>query len=219
MKRALQVFKAPAASRGFTLIEVVVALLLLAVMSLMAWQAVDVVLGVNQRSRDNLAASVQLQEAWQQIGSDIYHLRARPFADGFGSVEGAYVTGYNQRLVLSLSRGGGVPISTNPSGLMRIRYVLEGSDLLRQSWPIHVSPREFEPRQQVLLNAVREIRFEQLNRQSDFVTTWPPLNEQHSLSSLPRLVRVTITLSDGTSTYKLFPGIDGNNDPGADVNG
>lgn len=211
-----QAMKPPVTGRGFTLIEVVVAMLLLAVMSLMAWQAVDVVLGVNQRSRDSLAATVQLQRAWQQIGSDIYHLRARPFTDGLGTVEGAYVTGRNEARVLSLSRGGGAPIATNPTGLTRISYVLNGNELLRQSWPIHMSPREVAPQQQVLLEAVREIRFEQLNRQYDFEPAWPPLNEAHALTSVPRLIRVTITLVNGTSTHKVFVGVE---DGGVDVNG
>jgi general secretion pathway protein J len=203
----MQEMKPLTKASGFTLIEVVVAMLLLAVMSLMAWQAVDLVLGINQRSRDSLAGTVQLQQAWQQIGSDIYHLRARPFADGFGTVEGAYVTGHNSVRVLGLSRGGGTPVATNQSGLTRVSYVLEGSNLLRQSWPIHVSPREVTPQQQILLKDVQEVRFEQLNRQFDYVPTWPPLNEEHALTSVPGLVRVTITLNDGSSTYKIFVGI------------
>jgi len=213
------VLKLSTAGRGFTLIEVVVSLMLLAVMSIMAWQAVDVVLGVNQRSRDSLAATVQLQRAWQQIGSDIYHLRARPFADGLGTVEGAYVTGRNELRVLSLSRGGGAPIAANPTGLTRVNYVHEGSELLRQSWPVHVSPRAVAPQQQVLLQAVQNIRFEQLNHQNDFVPAWPPFNEEHGLTSLPRLVRVTITLNDGSSTYKVFVGIDGDTTGEVDTNG
>jgi len=207
------------AGRGFTLIEVVVAMSLLAVMSLMAWQAVDVVLGVNQRSRDSLVASVQLQRAWQQIGSDIYHLRARPFADGFGFVEAAYLTGHSEQRVLSLSRGGGAPVAVNPTGLTRINYVHEGSELVRQSWPVHVSPRGTEPQQQMLLQDVQAVRFEQLNQQNDFVPTWPPINEEHALTSLPRMVRVTITLNDGTDTVKVFVGIDGDTAGGVDING
>lgn len=213
------VLKLSTTGKGFTLIEVVVSLLLLAVMSIMAWQAVDVVLRVNERSRDSLAATVQLQRAWQQIGSDIFHLRARPFADGFGIVEGAYVTGSSAVRVLSLSRGGGAPIAANPTGLTRVNYVHEGSELVRQSWPIHVSPQTVEPQQQVLLQAVQAIRFEQLNLQNDFVPAWPPFNEEHALTSLPRLVRVTITLDDGSSTHKVFVGIDGDTEGGVDSNG
>jgi general secretion pathway protein J len=214
-----QITRAAAGTKGFTLIEAVVAMLLLAVMSMLAWQAVDVVLGVNQRSRNSLAATVQLQKAWQQIGSDIFHLRTRPFADGLGTVEGAYVSGRNRANVLDLSRGGGTPMATNPSGLTRVSYLLEGSTLLRRSWPVHLSPREADPQQQVLLQEVREIRFEQLNRQYDFVPTWPPLNEEHTLSSVPSLIRVTITLNNGTSTYKIFAGIDGGTDNGVDASG
>jgi len=49
--------------RGFTLIETVVSLLLLAVVSMMSYQAVEVVLGTNERSRGDLADEMQLQRA------------------------------------------------------------------------------------------------------------------------------------------------------------
>ena len=63
--------------QGFTLIETVVSLLLLAVVSMMSYQAVEVVLGTNERSRGDLADEMQLQRAWQIMGRDILHLRPR----------------------------------------------------------------------------------------------------------------------------------------------
>ena len=53
---------------GFTLIEILVAMLLLALMSMMSYQAIDAVLNVNQRSQQGLAQEARLQRAWQIIG-------------------------------------------------------------------------------------------------------------------------------------------------------
>ena len=60
---------------GFTLIEAIVSLALLAVLSVMSYQAVEVVMGVNERSRNDLADEAQLQRAWQIIARDLMHMR------------------------------------------------------------------------------------------------------------------------------------------------
>ena len=77
---------------GFTLIEVIVSLALLAVISVMSYQAVEVVTKVNERSRSGVASEAQLQRAWQIIGRDLMHIRPRRFYDGLGDIEGAYLT-------------------------------------------------------------------------------------------------------------------------------
>lgn len=77
---------------GFTLLEAVISLLLLAVLSVMSYQGVEVVLGANERSRSALADEAELHRAWQTISRDFLHIRPRAFADGLGSVERAYLT-------------------------------------------------------------------------------------------------------------------------------
>ena len=62
---------------GFTLIEILVAMFLLAFMSIMSYQAIDAVLKINDRSQQSLAQEARLQRAWQIIGRDIIHLRPR----------------------------------------------------------------------------------------------------------------------------------------------
>jgi len=102
---------------GFTLIETVVSLLLLAIMSIMAYQAIEVVLTANQRSQDDLAEELDLQRAWRIIGNDLMHLRSRHYADGFGGIEAAYETG-TSGILLSFTRGGGALLESNPTGLI-----------------------------------------------------------------------------------------------------
>ena len=108
---------------GFTLIEAVVSLMLLAVMSVMSYQAVEVILGANERSRGQLEDESQLHRAWQVISRDIMHLRPRGFADGLGGTERAYLTDPSD-FGLRFSRGGGPMVRSNPTGISRIEYRL-----------------------------------------------------------------------------------------------
>ena len=55
------------------------------------YQVVDVVMKVNERSRDTMASHAQLQRAWQIIGRDLMHLRPRTLPMSRGT-EPAYIT-------------------------------------------------------------------------------------------------------------------------------
>jgi type II secretion system protein J len=192
---------------GFTLIETVVSLMLLAVMSVLSYQAVDVVLGTNERSRQDLADEAMLQRAWQIIGRDIMHLRPRLFTDGFGDQEPAYITDVSE-FGVRFSRGGGPMVRTNPSGVRRVEYrINDQRQLQRQSWAITESPRLSDGSTQVLVNNVEEVLFEHLTQDYFYSPDWPPINETHSPRSLPKMIRVTIVLDGDIETSRLFPGV------------
>jgi len=192
---------------GFTLIEVLVSLMIMAVMSVLSYQAVDVVIGVNERSRSDLAEEAKLQRAWQIIGQDLLHLRPRTFADERGSIEPAYITDLSE-FGLRFSRGGGPMIRSNPSGVRRIAYSInENQQLQRQSWAITESTRDSEGSRLILLNGVEEVLLENLTPDHSYDPNWPPLNQKVSILSLPKMIRFTIGLVDKTETTVLFPGV------------
>lgn len=193
---------------GFTLVEAVVSLLLLAVMSVMSYQAVEVILGANERSRGAMSNEAQLHRAWQIINRDLFHLRPRTFADGLGSKEPAYITDPDQ-FGVRFSRGGGPLTASNPTGVTRIEYRLNSdSQLERRSWPITATSLNDDGNLLILLNNVDEVEIEQLSRAKQFVPDWPPINETHSPLSLPRMIRISIIMLDGWETTRLIPGLD-----------
>jgi general secretion pathway protein J len=192
---------------GFTLVEAVVSLMLLAVMSVMSYQAVEVILGANERSHGTLSNEAQLHRAWQIINRDLFHLRPRTFADGLGSKEPAYITDPDQ-FGVRFSRGGGPLTGSNPTGVTRIEYTLNSEDqLVRRSWPITATSLNDDGNRLILLSNIGIVEFEQLSRGGVFLSDWPPLNETHSPLSLPRMIRVTIVSLDGAETTRLIPGL------------
>ena len=192
---------------GFTLIEILVAMFLLAFMSIMSYQAIDAVLKINDRSQQSLAQEARLQRAWQIIGRDIIHLRPRTFIDGLGATERAYVTDPSE-FGVRFSRGGGPMVRSNPSGLRRIEYrVNDDAQLIRQSWAITESPRLSDGSTMVLVDNVEKVRFEHLTKSNIYSEDWPPINETHEPTSLPKMIRVIIVLEGGRETSKLLPGV------------
>ena len=199
-------------SHGFTLLETVVSLFLLAVMSVMAYQAIESVLGANQRSQEDLADEQQLQLTWQIISNDLLHLRARHYADGFGGIEAAYQTS-NSDILLSFTRGGGALLESNPTGLTRVQYSIDGEGrLLRTVWPIYLSQRDSDGQPRVLLNSVSNIDFNNLTELGYYSLDWPTIDVEfeENILSLPLMVEVSILLEDGSISSRLFPGVQDN---------
>ena len=190
--------------RGFTLIEAVISLFLIAVISVMSYQALSLIIQVNERSRTDLADEAQLHRAWQIINRDLLHLRKRSFKDGLGATEKPYITD-NSQFGVRFSRGGGPMLRTNPSGIRRVEYSLNNEQqLVRRSWAITESPRYSDGAMQILVNKVAKVEFEHLDKNSNFGPTWPPLSG--ASGDLPRMIRVTISLENGTETSRLFLG-------------
>ena len=199
-------------SHGFTLLETVVSLFLLAVMSVMAYQAIESVLDTNKRSQEGLKNEQKLQLAWQIISNDFLHLRARQYADGFGGIEAAYQTS-NSDIILSFTRGGSALLESNPTGLTRIQYSLDDEGrLVRTVWPVFLSVRDSDGQQRMLLDGVSSVDFNNLTALGYYSLNWPPIDVEFegNLLSLPLMVEVSIILEDGSISRRLLPGV-GNN--------
>ena len=191
---------------GFSLIEVVVSIGLLSVMSILAYQALEVVMATNDRSHDTMSQQVNLRRAWAIIQRDLLHMRNRPFNDGLGQLERPYETDLSE-FGVRFSRGGGPMLASNPSGLMRVYYGLDDArNLVRTTWAITASPRYSDGNTRTLLSNVDEVIFEHLSEKNEYSENWPPLNSQ-SAPMLPKMIRVMIRLKDGDSTSRLFPGV------------
>jgi general secretion pathway protein J len=192
---------------GFTLIETLVSLSLLAIISLMSYQAIEVVIGADERSRNDQSSDMQVQKVWQIIQRDLLHLRNRLFKDGLGGVDLPYETDSSQ-FGVSFTRGGGPMVATNPSGIRRISYSLtDEGQFVRQSWGITESLRYSEGVSLVLIEDVAEVLFEHLDSMNGYTPDWPP-PKQPNAKPLPKMVKVTIKLKNNIESSRLFLGVD-----------
>ena len=194
---------------GFTLVEILVSLLIFGIISVLSYRALDAVFALEQRQADDYAGRMQIQRAWAIILNDLIHLRARPIRDQRGGVEGAYVAPAGDYLV-SFTRGGLPALATIPGGLQRVAYdVSDESELRRWVWPSADQADGVEPVLQVLLEDVDDIRFEHLDRSNFFSPVWPPVNQNNApLNSVPRMLKVSLTMLDGEELERLVPGVE-----------
>jgi len=196
-------------SRGFTLIEIIVALMIFAILAVLAHQGLAAVLDYNARSRANYSEQTDLHRASAILLQDISHLRPRVIRDRLGGQLRPYSTEDSDYEVV-FTRGGLPSIAgSSLGGLQRVAYsVSEDKELIRWSWPTLDSFVEEEPRSQVLMREVNRITFEQLNVSNVYEENWPPLNSNIGLAELPRMIRVELELENGLTIERLYPGLE-----------
>lgn len=149
-------------SRGFTLVEVLIALAITAVVSVMAYTGLSTVMTAAEVLRASEARSYEINRAWMIISRDLNEFVPRPVRDEFGEPEPALTGGELARFPLSLTRAGWHnPAGYPRSNLQRVNYRLEDEVLWRDTYPVLDRAGDTEPRSTELLEDVEllQLRF------------------------------------------------------------
>lgn len=144
---------------GFTLLEVLIAMAITAVIAILGYQTLaTVMLGV-ERTRSQGDRLHEVERAFRILSRDLRQVVNRPVRDEFGQIVPALTGGPLARQLLSLTRGGwhnttGAPRST----LQRVAYRFDGEDLYRITYPVLDRSPLVEPREVLLLADVEDVR-------------------------------------------------------------
>ena len=167
-------------ARGFTLIEVVIAMFIAAIMFAIGYGAINQAL----RDRDALNVSqervTEIQRGMRVVAQDFAQIVARPARDtsGTGQLMPAVFANGSSDIIVTFTRAGW----SNPAGIQRpaeqrVRYRFVDGSLVREHW-LAVDPAlNTEPRQRMLLTRVKsvEIRFlDPVSRQWRTDWQWRP---------------------------------------------
>lgn len=146
-------------ARGFTLIEVLIALGITAFVSAIAYTSLSTVITGVERTRETSRRVVEVNRAWSIISRDLRQFVPRPVRDEFGEEEPAMVGGPAARFALSLTRTGWHNPADQPrSHLQRVNYRLEDEALWRDTYAVLDRAGDTEPREVVLLEGVEQLQ-------------------------------------------------------------
>jgi general secretion pathway protein J len=202
---------------GFTLIEVVVAMFIAAVMFAIGYSA------LNQAviERDTLATAqdrvTEIQRGMRVVSQDFAQLAARAARDtqGAGELQAAVRAAGTDSTLITFTRTGW----SNPAGVQRpaeqrVRYRFVDGSLVREHW-LSVDPAlNNEPRPRVLLTRLKsvELRFLDPNTRT-WRTDWParvagapvgPLTIDEALLTRPLAIELTLVLDDWGRVQRIF---------------
>ncbi len=184
-------------SHGFTLLELIVALFVSAVMFAVGYAALMQATEQRDAIRSAQNELATLQRAIRLMTLDVTQSDPRPINDILGRGElAALLGGDGSGRVLALTRGGeGDARSSGRPTLRRIEYRLEQGQLQRLAWPVLDPVAGVQPRVRVLLRGVRSIEFRFLDNEGQWSSVWPKPGASSAAGSLrqrPRAVEVRI---------------------------
>jgi general secretion pathway protein J len=149
---------APKRTTGFTLVEVLIALAITALVATIAYTGLSTVMTGAERLRDNADRIYELNRAFMILSRDLRQFTARPVRDEFGDIEPAFTGGELARFELSFTRTGWYNPNNHPrSTLQRVNYRLEDEGLWRDTYPVLDRAANTEPESALLLDGVESI--------------------------------------------------------------
>jgi general secretion pathway protein J len=185
---------------GFTLLELLVAMAVFAVIGAMALGGLNAVVGQGEIARLQMARLAALQRAMRVIVADVAGIQPRFVRDELGTPgELPLVTDGRGEFILRLTRGGWSNPSRAPfrGTLQRLQYRLEEDVLIREYWPVLDRVLGEKPRSERLLEGVENIEFAYLDQGSEWVPQWPPpARATPGNGERPRAIRVILKLED-----------------------
>ena len=197
-------------ARGFTLIEVMIAVALLAVIATLSFiairAAVEAQLAIQQRAE----RQAELETALALIRNDLFNLVARPVRDDLQRQLAALALG-NARTAydLEFTRTAVSPFFAAEVGLQRAAYHLENALLKRISWPVLDRPTGTMVQHTTLLRGVAAFQVQVLDENLQPLQSWPIINNdgQVAVDILPRAIKIRIELEDWGEFNILIPGV------------
>lgn len=189
------------AGRGFTLLETLIALAILALIATLGYRAVSALV----ESEAQLTAEAQrwrtLDALFARLEADVRQAMPRDVRIG-AAREAAWVGDVDAEgnSVVRISRAGPEFASDPGAAGQRVGFVLEGDTLSVQYWPSFDRAADANPQRFALASGLAHFRLRYLDSNGAWRPRWPALGE----AALPRAVRVELRLADGAEVERLL---------------
>jgi type II secretion system protein J len=181
-------------SRGFTLLEVIVAMVLMALFAVAGYRALESVLAAERHAGDELQRWHTLASAFARIGGDLGSLVPN-VAAAPGEVRGLRLAvDSEQRVQLAWDR---LLPRDQAGGIKRVGYRFHDGNVYRLIWPDAASDSAEELR---VLTEVSKLTVRALDDKNVWQTRWP----LPGAGEAPRAVEWLFELNDGTRLRRVW---------------
>jgi len=187
--------------RGFTLIELVVAMFIAALMFAMGYGAIRQAMNDRVALKERQDRLLAVQTTMRVITQDFIQLAPRPTRDPVGTTYQPALRGQaGAQPLASLTRGGW----SNPAGiprpqLQRVSYVLENGKLRRESFQVLDAVLASTVVKRELIDQVRSVTFRYMSDNHTWREDWPAQTNTQIVGgdrTRPIAVEITIDLED-----------------------
>jgi general secretion pathway protein J len=202
---------------GFTLIEVMIAIFIAAVMFAIGYRALDQGLRYNETLKVSQARVTEIQRGMRVVAQDFAQLAARAARDtqGTGQLLPAISADNRDNTLIVFTRTGW----SNPAGVQRpaeqrVRYRFIDGSLVREHWLALDAALAAEPRQRILLTKLKSVEVRFLDPTTrNWHNEWPVLtangpvgaaNIDEFLLARPLAIEFTVVFEDWGRVQRIF---------------
>lgn len=185
-------------ARGFTLVELLVAIFIFAIVSVIAMGGYNQLVKQSDIVDKGAARTRAVQSTMQRFNLDFTSLEPRPvrqpLGDGLVPALRADEKGGGDALVEFTHSGWSNPAGVPRSTLQRVAYRLEENKLIREYWLSLDRTMSSEPESAVMLEGVKDVRMRFMDANRTWHDQWPPLGYSPADAPWVRPIAVEVTL-------------------------
>ncbi len=192
--------------RGFTLLEMVVAIGIFAVIAAISYGTLSQFIDNRELLAQKNEELRRLQTAMMLLELDLRYAVKRPVRDGYGDAEAALISGSSVELapgeLLRLTASQPRALSRQAQRLQRVAWRVNDGKLSRFTWEVLDRDQDSKEFERVLLDGVAEVTFSFLtyneSNQLESKTEWLEQEE------IPAGIEVLITVESGIQYRRLI---------------
>lgn len=200
--------------RGFTLIELMVAMFIAAVMFAIGYGALNQGLKNQDALKEQQQRLRDMQTTMRLLEQDFVELAPRPVRQPVGDGWLPALLGQsdpNAQPIVQLTRGGWAnPTGLQRPGLQRVAYFVEKNTLRREYWTVLDATLTNTTEKQNLLTHVKTLSFRFMDVSRQWQTQWPPTavagatGQESALRMRPIAVEITLDTDDWGKLVRII---------------
>lgn len=176
---------------GFTLLEILVALLVFAIIGVISSQLMSQTIRSNEILREHGNRLAEIHRAMQILQRDVMQLAQRPIRDQYGDPLANLMIGAGGAIEFSRN-GWRNPLSLPRTEVQRVAYVVHDETLMRGYWAVLDRAQDSEPNYQTLLEGVEQAEFYALDSHGNEHTFWPQSGLPPDARLIGLLLRINV---------------------------
>ena len=188
---------------GLTLLELLIALGIFSIVSVMAYSGLQSIIIDDERIEYHSKQLISLQRVFMTLGQDISLLTGRTIRDRYGDIQPAFVASELGEYRIEFTKSSWFnPANLPRSDLQRIAYALSDNKLIRYNWITLDQAQDSQPFATTLIENVDGISIRMMDEAKQWHDHWPPIGV--TTVSQPAGVEITLSINQLGDIRRLY---------------